>query len=130
MVRMRITYAIMNKIEGHYTLGFGDGSITPLAPIRLLPGVGDQAREFMHTRPDPHAIALQKLVALIDGFESPYGLELLGTIHWVVAQEGVNPEDTDAVIAAVQEWNPRKKRVMQTQHITIALNRLRSQQWV
>ena len=34
---------------------------------------------------------LEQTTALIDGFESPYGMELLATVDWLIAEEGCAP---------------------------------------
>lgn len=120
----------MNKIEGHYTLGFGDGTVKPITPIRLLPDAAEQAQAFMDCCAKNCPDALHKVASLIEGFESPYGLELLATVHWVITREGVDRTSPEAVIAAVHGWNARKATVMKPQHIIVALNRLREQNWI
>lgn len=41
--------------------------------------------------------------SLIDGFESPYGMELRSTVDWLLAREQVAP-DTKAVLEGVRHW--------------------------
>ena len=50
-------------------------------------------------------------------------MELLGTVHWVVAQEGAR--NIDEAITKVHNWNDRKKQLMSPQDITIAYNHLK-----
>ena len=64
---------------------------------------------------------------LVSGFETPFGLELLATTHWVAAKEtGVAD---DEIIRGVHEWHSRKKRFSPEQ-IRIALEELRSGGWL
>ena len=49
-----------------------------------------------------------KVAELVEGFESPLGLELLSTVHWVIKNE---PVDTlDKVVRQTYAWNERKRR--------------------
>ena len=64
---------------------------------------------------------------LIQGFETPYGMELLATVHWVVHREQATP---DTVVDAVQGWNDRKRDRYQPRHILRAWERLDSQHWL
>lgn len=44
----------------------------------------------------------------MEGFESPFGLELLATVHWVVTKE--KAANTKEVEKMVYQWNERKKQ--------------------
>ena len=67
------------------------------------------------------------MLELVEGFETPYGLELLATVHWVLARGDAS--DDEAVLAAVREWSPRKGRMFTPEHIAVALDALRSKGW-
>lgn len=67
-------------LEGHQLIGFGDG--TGPGDVRLLPGALEEATVFLADRPDTRD-RYERVEKLIDGFETPYGLELLATTHWV-----------------------------------------------
>lgn len=73
--------------------------------------------------------ALEDTARIIDGFESPLGMELLGTVGWLLDQEGVEPT-TEAVRAALRRWpgSPsaveRKLRLFDDRLIGLALERL------
>src|SRR5258708_11925856 len=70
-------------LETHYTQGYGDGKDKPATPIHLLPGAVEEASAFL--REDSEALArIDRVAALIEGFEDPFGLELLSTVHWVM----------------------------------------------
>ena len=77
---------VLQAMEGHYISGLGDGSTE--AEIKLVPGALDAANQFLEDEPAP---ALRERVgrvaALIEGFESPYGMELLATLDWVAVHE-------------------------------------------
>lgn len=119
---------VLATIEGHYVSGCGDGSapVQEAEPLRLLPGAEHEAAHALAHRPET-AMHLSRVLELIEGFETPYGLELLATVHWV-AQRAADGDD-DAVVAAVRAWSFRKSRMFTPEHITVALDALRSKGW-
>jgi O-acetyl-ADP-ribose deacetylase (regulator of RNase III) len=117
----------LRNIEGHYTRGVGDGKNSPETPLELLPGAVDEARAFLGQRPETLA-RLDRVAALIEGFETPFGMELLGTVHWVM-QHGANPDDVDDVLAKVHAWSARKQSQMKDGHVRAAWTRLHEQGW-
>ena len=123
---------VLEVLEGHFIRGYGD-SQKPGADIELLPGAVDEAGAFLNAHLDSRG-RLERVAALIEGFETPYGMELLATVHWVAhrASPGMDqPAKTaDAAVAAVHAWNPRKQRVFQASHVETAWNRLQSAHWI
>jgi hypothetical protein len=71
---------------------------------------------------------LQAVGHLIEGFETPYGLELLATVHWLAKHQQV--EDPAAARHGVANWNRRKARLMKTHQVDKAWERLASQHWI
>lgn len=59
---------------------------------------------------------------IISGYETPYGMELLGTVHWVCAQK--EPENVEDVVRYVHAWSERKKELMSPMDIQKAYGRL------
>ena len=66
---------------------------------------------------------LKRLGSLIEGFESPFGLELLATVHWAARESGDN-SSVDTIKTYINNWSPRKKALMTDAQISIALNRI------
>lgn len=117
---------VLNHIEGHYTEGFGDGRNAPTTPITLRPGAAEAAMEFLGR--DWAAVErIERVGRLIEGFETPFGMELLATVHWVMDQDELARIDVDTAIAAVRRWNSRKAAVMKPAHIRAAWTHLREQ---
>jgi hypothetical protein len=63
---------------------------------------------------------------LVDGFESPFGLELLATVHWVMNNESVN--SVDEVVNHTYTWNDRKRQFTPRQ-IALAADVLSNKGW-
>ena len=68
-----------------------------------------------------------KVSVLVDGFESPFGLELLTTVHWV-ATEHPNASEEE-IIDHTYKWGERKRQFSERQ-IRLALGVLKEQGWL
>jgi O-acetyl-ADP-ribose deacetylase (regulator of RNase III) len=120
---------VLIRLETHYTQGYGDGKDKPNTPIHLLPGAVEEARAFL--RDDSEARAgIDRVAELIEGFEDPFGLELLSSLHWVVRENPEARENPEFAISAVQAWSPRKKQQLKREHLLRAWERLKEQGWI
>lgn len=113
----------LQLMEGDYIRGYGDGS--QRAEIRVLPEASLAARQFLvnDSEAQGHLELIQKL---IHGFETPYGLELLATVHWVMTEEMTAAQNVDTTIEMVQSWNNRKKERYRPFHIQQTWQHLRN----
>jgi O-acetyl-ADP-ribose deacetylase (regulator of RNase III) len=124
---------VLHKFEGHFTLGFGDGRNSPKTPLQIVPEALKEAEQFAadHSREGAETAArLERVLQLIEGFESPYGMELLASVYWVVTHPETQATDEDSTIQAVFNWNDRKRRIMKPEHIRLAFRRLKENGWV
>ncbi|MCC7530794.1 MAG: hypothetical protein IT342_19885 [Candidatus Melainabacteria bacterium] len=120
---------VLQRLEGHYIRGYGDHAAVD-AQIYALPGASEIAQHFLESQPEALE-RLQRVSELIEGFETPYEMELLATVHWVTAHEDpLASEQCDRAVAGVQGWSPRKAGLFKTQHIQKAWQRLRAQNWL
>jgi hypothetical protein len=117
---------VMNEIEGHLIVGYADGGDAPEKQLELVPGALEEANTFLQDQDDTRA-RLARVSALVEGFESPFGLELLATVQWVATREPV--QSMDDVVAQTYAWNERKRQFSRRQ-IGLALEVLRSKGWV
>lgn len=113
---------VLRDIEGHFVSGYADGGEAPDKTLELVPGAVGDAEAFLADDADTRA-RLERVASLIQGFETPVGLELLSSVHWVVSHEGARNK-ADA-IAKVHEWSDRKRRFTERQ-ITLAFDSLAS----
>jgi len=93
-----------------------------LAPINPTDGAIEEAQAELDRHPD-EADRVAALLALVDGFETPYSLELVATVHFAAGQE---PETADPAQLAdrVAEWSLRKARLFTEDHVHLAARRL------
>lgn len=118
---------VLQRIEGHFIRGYGDRSKG--AQIRLLPRAAKHADAFLAGDADATK-RLQRVSRLIEGFETPYGMELLATVHWVAKDDPAISTDDDAIIAAVRNWSKRKRERFRPDHICKTAKRLRDERWL
>lgn len=116
---------VLQDMEGHYLLGCGDN--TGKSEIRVKPGTDSIANELLKT--DPSSLErLNSVRQLIEGFETPYGMELLATIHWLATQE--NAVVLDDIYQGLHNWSNRKKDRFKPKHVESAWNHLKALHWI
>jgi O-acetyl-ADP-ribose deacetylase (regulator of RNase III) len=118
---------VLERIEGHYVRGYGD-SQKPDAEIGLLRGATQEADAFLVSH-EQSRVRLRRVARLIEGFETPYGMELLSSVHWV-AKHGSEVRTADDAIRAVHAWNERKRRMFSPSHIQVAWKQLVDGAWL
>ncbi|NMD42239.1 MAG: macro domain-containing protein [Firmicutes bacterium] len=117
---------VLRTIDGHYISGYAGCKDVPGRQLSLLPGSVKDTEIFLGKHPATRK-RVGKVSRLVDGFETPSGLELLSTVHWLIANEGVSDEDN--LVQAVHEWIPGKRRFTSTQ-ITLTRERLQAEGWL
>jgi O-acetyl-ADP-ribose deacetylase (regulator of RNase III) len=117
---------VLNAIEGHLVSGYADGGDAPDKQLKLVPGAINDATSFLehHTKTRTH---FNKVAELVEGFESPFGLELLSTVHWVIKKEHAN--SVDDVEKQTYAWNSNKLQFTPRQ-IAIAVDVLKKKGWI
>lgn len=84
---------------------------------------------YLNTEAKAYLNALSYTEAMIDGFESPFGMELLATVDWLLFKDKVQP-NVDAIREGLKNWTSgaeaglRKNRLFDDRAIAIALERL------
>src|SRR5664279_4826642 len=117
---------LIQGMEGSFLTRFGDGDDKALAlePIAPTPEARRQLDEFV--LPANHSDStkvIERVGAITEGFEGPYGIELLASTHWVAAHQGAVQPDRAA--EAVRSWSQRKGRIFTDHHVEVALAHLR-----
>jgi O-acetyl-ADP-ribose deacetylase (regulator of RNase III) len=117
---------VLQRMEAHFIRGYGDRSRE--ASIRWLPPADSEAEAFLRDHPLTQT-RLDQVAQLIEGFETPYGMELLATVHWLVNDEPALKDDPAAIVRAVHSWNAHKQAFI-PHHIQTAWSRLREVGWL
>jgi O-acetyl-ADP-ribose deacetylase (regulator of RNase III) len=117
---------VLQAVNGHLITGYTAGGDAPTEQVALMPGAVEKADAFLAEHPQTNE-RFDRVRELVDGFETPFGLELLATAHWVADNE--NARTDQAIADAFYAWNPGKAQFTQEQ-IGIAVERLRTGGWV
>ncbi len=118
---------VLERIEGHLIRGYGD-SQKPDAEIGLLQGAVEEADALLKAQLGSRE-RLASVGRLIEGFETPYGMELHSTVHWV-AKRDPEVKTASGAVRSVHAWNDRKRRMFSAPHIEVAWRQLLDQGWV
>ncbi|QWV18121.1 macro domain-containing protein [Stutzerimonas zhaodongensis] len=121
---------LLNNLDGSYL--HSEKRISDADPLDVI-WFDDERRAFVQTylksEAKAYTQALESTAALIDGFESPFGMELLATVDWLLAREGVAP-NVPALREGLRHWRggpdaaARKDRLFDDRALSIALERL------
>lgn len=122
---------LLDAMDGSYL--HCEKRLSDAGPMDLI-WFDDSKREAVETylkNPDAAAFveAMEKTTALIDGFESPFGMELLSTVDWLLTR-GQTEVSVEAIRAALATWpggaaaGKRKLKLFDERMIEVALSRL------
>lgn len=101
----------------------------PLDVIRFKEEKKEQLKAYLESEGKEYLPALELASKIIAGFESPYGLELLTTVYWLLNCEHCEPTVHDVMVGikswpAGPKWASRKVRLFNKRNVRIALERL------
>ncbi len=123
-----VLHHVLERLNGHFIHGLS--SKKPGASITLDSSILNEVKHYL----DKHMIVrkpFDKVSQLVQGFETPFGMELLATVHWVATRVSQDlPVSSIGILKTIQTWNTRKAQIMKLEHINLALERLVSQGWL
>ncbi|SFK86390.1 type II toxin-antitoxin system antitoxin DNA ADP-ribosyl glycohydrolase DarG [Methylorubrum salsuginis] len=103
----------------------------PLDIVRFEDSQRDRVATYLKSEGKDYIDVLEATASLIDGFESPYGMELLATVHWLMHRGGFRPE-VEAIMHGIKTWPggsgsaARKARIFDERVVRLAVERLSS----
>lgn len=112
----RLTH-LLNHLDGSYLhceKRINDAN--PFEPVWFDEKYKDRLRIYLQTEAAAYLPALRRTIGMIEGFESPYGMELLATVDWLLTRERVEPR-LDAVRQGLQRWPSGKSAADRKQRI-------------
>lgn len=123
---------LLNSLDGSFLRS--DKRIADSKPSDLI-GFDDQRKDlvqgYLKSEAKDVAPALELASQVIDGFESPYGMELLASLDWLLSREGAVPE-VAALLEGLAHWpadgaagaGRRKREIFDERSVSIALQHL------
>ena len=108
---------LLNAMDGSYLLS--DKRIPDADPMDVV-CFDDTQKEhlslYLNTEAKEYLPVLEKTTEIIDGFESPFGMELLATVDWLITQEGCEATIT-AIKTGIANWPAGKKAASRKSHL-------------
>jgi O-acetyl-ADP-ribose deacetylase (regulator of RNase III) len=118
---------VLVLLEGHYLTGSGDTA--PGTEIQLAAGAVEAAEQVLAGDSEARE-RLERVGQLIEGFETPFGVELLATVHWVATEDPGAATDFDRCRDGVWSWSERKRRIFKESQLRVAHTHLRERGWM
>lgn len=122
---------LLNALDGSYLKA--EKRIPDSSPFDVI-WFNDSQKEFvqayLNSDAKEYSSVLTKTSRMVDGFESPYGMELLATVDWLISVEGCEKSVT-SILKGIKNWPggiksaERKLRLFKAKHIHIALERIK-----
>lgn len=117
---------VLRAVNGYFISGYGDINERPDRQIALVEGASQRSRDVLSAN-STTGKRFARVADLVEGFETPYGLELLATVHWVANHDGART--LDEAIKATHSWGARKQSWPQS-HIELAWSVLEDKGWL
>jgi len=119
---------VLQRIEGHFVRGYGDRSRD--VSLHIFTDAAREAEEFLKSETETQE-RFERVAKLIEGYETPYGMELLASVHWVAVHERTEAKTScEIAIGGVLAWNEHKRKTFTPERIVGAWNRLKYQGWL
>jgi O-acetyl-ADP-ribose deacetylase (regulator of RNase III) len=120
---------LLNSLDGSYL--HSEKRIADSMPFDVI-WFDDQRKElvqaYLQSEAKDYLPALEETAALIDGFESPFGMELLATVDWLLTNQRAQP-NVQSVREGLLAWpiadaGQRKAKLFTDEAVSFALERL------
>ncbi len=116
---------ILYAVNGYYIKGYEQKDAKPFEPLELIVEKSFEVKEFLEANlATEEKKRLETVGTFIEGFESPYGLELLATVDFLIEEN--QSLKSEVIKAGLQKWSQRKQELFKEQHIQLALGHLKN----
>lgn len=116
---------VLNDMDGHYLSGMKEKTAQPFDKIVINKKEIEKINKYIEANcNDEQKERLESVYNLIEGFESPLGMELLATVDFVINSELENDFGSKHLKDKIYNWNDRKKKLLKDEYIDLAHSRL------
>jgi len=115
---------VLYYLNGSYIMGYSSKDKKPFEELGLIPDAESDVNDFLN-KPEnvTHKSTVEKTKSFLTGFYSPFGLELLSTIDFIISEKNV--KTSEAITKELENWSDRKKTLFTNQKfIQIAIKNL------
>jgi O-acetyl-ADP-ribose deacetylase (regulator of RNase III) len=114
---------VLYDMEGHYLHGMKSKEARPFDELTIEKSQLANIESLIEKSSQKNK--LDTLLNIIEGYQSPLGMELLATIDLLIKDDKSLLHDTEALIDKIHNWNERKARLMKPHYIKVTQERLR-----
>jgi O-acetyl-ADP-ribose deacetylase (regulator of RNase III) len=115
---------VLYYLNGSYIMGYSSKDKKPFEELGLILDAELEVNEFLD-KPENATLknTVEKTKSFLKGFYSPFGLELLSTIDFIISEK--DAKTTEAITRELENWSDRKKTLFTNQKfIQIAVNNI------
>jgi O-acetyl-ADP-ribose deacetylase (regulator of RNase III) len=115
---------VLYYLNGSYIMGYSSKDKKPFEELGLIPDAESEVNEFLN-KPEnaTHKSIAERTKLFLNGFYSPFGLELLSTIDFIISERNV--KTLEAITKELENWSDRKKTLFTNpKFIQIAIKNL------
>ena len=120
---------VLELLDGHFIRISGLYN-KPTDRIALIEPQASEAETYLSNIDPESRHRLDRVSKLILGYETPYSMELLSSVHWLAVNDSEPARTEDEAIKKLHAWNKRKKNIFRPDHIRIAWRHLVEEGWI
>lgn len=117
---------VLYYLNGSYIMGYSSKDKKPFEELSLIPTAEEEVNAFL-TKPENliYKEITMKTKDFLTGFYSPFGLELLSTIDFIIKEKKVSTQES--ISRELETWSNRKRTLFNNpKFIQLALENLKS----
>lgn len=115
---------VLYELNGVYLKGLEQQETKPFKPLDLNYKKFEEVEQYINTQLNQKENQrLKQLIELLNGFTSELSLEILATVDYIVAEYPCY--GVDDIMEEINQWNLRKKELLERSYVEIAYNHLR-----
>jgi hypothetical protein len=108
----------MYAVNGYYLKGYEQKDTKPFEPLEMMVEKAGEVKDYIQKNlGNEEQERLREIAGFIQGFESPYGLELLATVDMLIEEN----QSFDTAIISQKLWSDRKKDMFPQKHVDLAI---------
>ena len=117
---------VLYYLNGSYIMGYSSKDKKPFEELGLVPDAEKEVNEFLQQQENHvHNNVVEKTKKFLNGFYSPFGLELLSTIDFIMQNKQTTTEEV--IMEELGKWSDRKKTLFNNQNfIRIAIRNIQT----
>ncbi len=120
---------VLYTLNGYYLKGYEQMDTKPFETLELVSSKKSDVKNYLDSfASDAEKSRLNQITEFIQGFESPYKLELLATVDYSI--NSTNSFEPEVIKEEVKNWSLRKENLFTVAHIRLAIDHLKKYQAV